>query len=103
MENKGVMIIDKFYNNILRKFTINELEKLQTLPIDYTCGVPYRSRIKSIGNGWTTDVIVEILKQFKFDTYIYYLGLAMTIFSLIMYFNSFYAKGYFENLKNLKK
>ena len=58
-----------FYNNILRKFTINELEKLQTLPIDYTCGVPYRSRIKSIGNGWTTDVIVEILKQFKFDTY----------------------------------
>lgn len=40
---------------------------------------------------------------YRFDTYIYYLGLAMTIFSLIMYFNSFYAKGYFENLKNLKK
>ena len=40
---------------------------------------------------------------YRFDTYIYYLGLAMTIFSLIMYFNSFYAKGYFENFKNLKK
>ena len=40
---------------------------------------------------------------YRFDTYIYYLGLAKTIFSLIMYFNSFYAKGYFENFKNLKK
>ncbi len=40
----------------------------------------------------------------RFDTYLYYLGLAMTIFSLVMYFKSFYTKGYLENLhNNLKK
>lgn len=42
--------------------------------------------------------------SFRFDTYIYYLALAMAIFSLIMYFYAFYTKGYFENIKNnLKK
>ena len=37
----------------------------------------------------------------QFDIYIYYLALAATLFSLVMYFNDFYAKGYFkkENLK----
>lgn len=39
---------------------------------------------------------------YRFDTYIYYLGLAMTIFSLIMYFYSFYTKGYFEKLNQNK-
>lgn len=39
----------------------------------------------------------------RFDTYLYYLGLAMTIFSLIMYFKSFYAKGYLEKLHDLRK
>ena len=46
-----------------------------------------------------------IIKQFSlnlsFDIIIYYLALAMTIFSLVMYFRDFYIKGYFkkENLK----
>lgn len=37
----------------------------------------------------------------NFDIYIYYLSLAFTIFSLIMYFNAFYKQGYLkkENLK----
>jgi cardiolipin synthase len=40
--------------------------------------------------------------EFRFDTYIYYLGLAMAVFALVMYFKDFYAKGYFENLKKFK-
>lgn len=35
----------------------------------------------------------------RFDTYLYYLGLGMTIFSLIMYFKAFYAKGYLKNMQ----
>ena len=36
-----------------------------------------------------------------FDTYLYYLALAATIFSLVMYFRTFYQQGYLkkENLK----
>lgn len=41
--------------------------------------------------------------NYRFDTYIYYVGLAMTIFSLVMYFKSFYANGYLEKLNNIKK
>lgn len=40
--------------------------------------------------------------SFRFDTYIYYMGLAMTIFSLIMYFKSFYAEGYFKDINKTK-
>ncbi len=38
---------------------------------------------------------------FNFDDYIYYLAIATTIFSLIMYFKQFYQEGYLkkENLK----
>ena len=38
---------------------------------------------------------------FGFDDYIYYLAIATTVFSLIMYFNQFYQEGYLkkENLK----
>lgn len=32
--------------------------------------------------------------SFQFDTYIYYLALFFTLFSLIMYFNAFYKQGY---------
>ena len=37
----------------------------------------------------------------KFDIYIYYISLAFTVFSLVMYFNAFYKQGYLkkENLK----
>lgn len=37
---------------------------------------------------------------FRFDTYLYYLGLVMTILSFVLYFKSFYANGYLENFKN---
>ena len=44
------------------RVSINELEQLQTIPIDYTKGVSNTQRYKMIGNGWTVDVIAHILK-----------------------------------------
>lgn len=52
-----------YIDNSIRRFTINELEKLQGLPIGYTNHVSDRNRIKAIGNGWTIDVIEHILRN----------------------------------------
>jgi site-specific DNA-cytosine methylase len=46
-----------------RKLTTLECERLQTLPDGYTEGVSNTQRYKMIGNGWTIDVIVHILKS----------------------------------------
>lgn len=51
-----------YYDNIIRRLTITELERLQTLPDGYTEGVDLNSRKAAIGNGWTVDVIAYILK-----------------------------------------
>lgn len=48
-----------------RKLTPLECERLQTLPDGYTQAVSNTQRYKSIGNGWTVDVIVHILKEIK--------------------------------------
>lgn len=47
-------------------------------------------------------VIFYFKLSFRFDTYIYYLGLGMTVFSLIMYFKAFYAEGYFKDINKTK-
>lgn len=49
-------------NRRIRKLTEVECERLQTLPDNYTEGVCSTARYKSIGNGWTVDVIAHILK-----------------------------------------
>lgn len=51
-----------YHNGNIRRLTVKEMEKLQTLPIGYTDGVAERQRIKVIGNGWTVDVVAHILK-----------------------------------------
>ena len=51
-----------YYDDVIRRFTIEELEKLQTLSSGYTEGVSDKARIKAIGNGWTVDVISHILR-----------------------------------------
>lgn len=56
-----------YYDNILRKLTIEELEKLQTLPVGYTKDISEPKRRNAIGNGWTVDVIVHILKYLKYQ------------------------------------
>jgi len=40
-----------------------EMERLQTLPDNYTEGVSNTQRKKMLGNGWTVDVISHILKE----------------------------------------
>lgn len=46
---------------IIRKLTPVEAERLQTLPDNYTAGISNTQRYKCIGNGWTVDVIANIL------------------------------------------
>ena len=54
-----------YHDGIIRRLSIEELERLQTLPIGYTEGVSNIKRKNAIGNGWTADVIAHILKEFK--------------------------------------
>lgn len=44
------------------KLTPNDYEILQTVPINYTNQVSNSQRYKMLGNGWTVDVIVHLLK-----------------------------------------
>ena len=50
---------------VIRKLTPIEAERLQTLPDDYTAGISNTQRYKCIGNAWTVDVIVHILRGLK--------------------------------------
>ena len=46
-----------------RKLTPLECERLQTVDDNYTQGVSNTQRYKMIGNGWTIDVVANILKN----------------------------------------
>lgn len=70
VENGTTYINNKKYNIKLpdgiysiRKLTPTECERLQTLPDNYTEGVSNSQRYKTIGNGWTVDVIAHIFKN----------------------------------------
>jgi len=52
-----------FFNDLARKLTPLECERLQTLPEGYTEGVSDTQRYAMIGNGWTVDVITHIFKN----------------------------------------
>lgn len=54
-----IKLPDGFY--IIRKLTPVECERLQTLPDGYTRVVSDAQRYKSLGNGWTAEVIIHIL------------------------------------------
>ena len=62
-ENYKIDLPDGDY--IVRKLTPVECERLQTLPDNYTNYVSNTQRYKSIGNGWTVDVIAHIFKNIK--------------------------------------
>lgn len=47
---------------VIRKLTPVECERLQTVPDNYTEGVSNTQRYKMLGNDWTVDVIVHILR-----------------------------------------
>lgn len=48
---------------LIRKFTPEECEKLQTVPVGYTKCVSDTQRYKMLGNGWTVKVIEHILSS----------------------------------------
>ena len=50
---------------LCRLLTIDEYERLQTVPSGYTKYVSNTERFKMLGNGWTVDVIAHILKNIK--------------------------------------
>jgi len=54
-------------NNRVRKLTPLEYERLQTVPDNYTNIVSDGARYKSLGNGWTVDVISHIFSGLKND------------------------------------
>lgn len=56
----GNKLADGFYT--LRKMTPIECERLQTLPDGYTDGISNTQRYRSLGNGWTAEVIIHILQ-----------------------------------------
>ena len=51
--------------DVVRKPTINELCRLQTIPENYfdNLDLSYNEIAKMVGNGWTVDVIVHLLKN----------------------------------------
>lgn len=55
-----------YHDGVIRKFTMTELERLQTLPDGYTAhGATEAERAKAIGNGWTAEVIAGIFQNLK--------------------------------------
>ncbi len=50
---------------MVRKLSPLECERLQTLPEGYTIGVSNTQRYKSIGNGWTVDVIAHLFSKME--------------------------------------
>ena len=51
--------------SLCRLLSVNEYERLQTVPDNYTEGVYNTQRYKMLGNGWTVDVIAHIFKYLK--------------------------------------
>lgn len=54
-----IKLKDGFY--IIRKLTVKECCRLQTLPDDYCKAVSNSQAYKGLGNGWTAEVIIHIL------------------------------------------
>ena len=60
-ETKTNMLIDPSDWAKYKIISPVEAERLQTLPDNYTAGIPKTRRFEAIGNGWTVDVIAHIL------------------------------------------
>lgn len=52
----------------IRKLSVKECARLQTLPDDYVSGIPDTHAYACIGNGWTVDVITHIFSFLKHNT-----------------------------------
>lgn len=56
-----IKLADGYY--IVRKLTVTECCRLQTMPDDYMRAVSASQGYKGLGNGWTAEVIIHILKH----------------------------------------
>jgi DNA (cytosine-5)-methyltransferase 3A len=63
MEIKGkrypIKLLDGAY--IIRKLTVTECCRLQTLPDDYCRAVSATQAYRGLGNGWTAEVIIHLI------------------------------------------
>lgn len=57
-----IKLADGFY--IIRKLTVTEVKRLQTVPDTYAFPVSDTQAYKMLGNGWTVDVIAHIMSHF---------------------------------------
>lgn len=57
-----IKLADGFY--IIRKLTVRECMRLQTVPDTYAFPVSDTQAYKMLGNGWTVDVIAHIMSHF---------------------------------------
>ena len=62
-EEYPIKLADGFY--IIRKLTVTECKRLQTVPEEYVFPVSDTQAYKMLGNGWTVDVIVHIMSHFE--------------------------------------
>ena len=58
-----IKLADGYY--IIRKLTVSECKRLQTVPEWYEFPVSNSQSYKMLGNGWTVDVIAHILSYIK--------------------------------------
>lgn len=64
-ESKCNILIDENDLSTYKIISPIEAERLQTLPDNYTEGLPKTRRFEAIGNGWTVDVIAHIFGGLK--------------------------------------
>lgn len=60
-ENHYLNIDDGYY--VIRKLTVAECCRLQTLPDDYCKSVSTSQALKGLGNGWNAETIIHILSE----------------------------------------
>ena len=58
-----IKLADGFYS--IRKLTVTECKRLQTVPDTYAFPVSDTQAYKMLGNGWTVDVIAHLLSHFE--------------------------------------
>lgn len=60
-----IKLVDGYY--IIRKLTVRECMRLQTVPEWYEFPVSDTQAYKMLGNGWTIEVIAHLIKSIKKD------------------------------------
>lgn len=63
--NNGMTLIRRPDQKELSVLNVNEVEKLQNVPHNYTEGVSNTQRYKMLGNGWDVKVIKHLFKDIK--------------------------------------